>query len=591
MSSITEKEKISLEKIEISKDETHHLYEGMPLYEKRFDCVLSFHPPGVAAVIDNTGAYHITFEGDPQYEERFIKSFGVYEGIAAVVDNSGWYHIGLNGKPKYEKRYEWVGNFQEGRCPVRDIGGDFFHIKKDGSLVYNEKYKYVGDYKYGFAVVYGYDGFARHIDKFGNFLHEKKFIELGIFHKGFATAKDNRGAFHINKNGDALYQERYKWIEPFYNGFALVGKHNREKLIIDEQGKTIHKIDNQNSHNIQSFLRHKLMRMLVGYWKTQIIHSIVELEILDHIRNNKYNFKKLLETTNLPYSSLKLIIQLLKIWDFIEEIHGVYKLKYLGNLLTEEYPETLKYAAKMWGEEHYLAMTKLTEALKTNKPQFKEIFGKEIFDFFDIYEDKRLIFNKSMKAYSSDYDKIIDLYDFTNAKVIADIGGGTGYLLEKILLKNQHIQKGILFERASVIESVKNFAHIDSIRKKIEYIPGDFFRNIPFKADVIIMSRVIHDWDDGKAGTILKTVNSALEQNGKLLLFEMIIPEDPNFDIGVSLNFNLLVSVGGKERNYREFKDLLQKSGFKINTIKKNEGIISLIIAEKIKDEKLEMNV
>ena len=75
---------------------------------------------------------------------------------------------------------------------------------------------------------------------------------------------------------------------------------------------------------------------------------------------------------------------------------------------------------------------------------------------------------------------------------------------------------------------------------------------------------------------------------GKSTWLYNIIPEELKYDIGITLNFNLLVNVGGKERTYREFDYLLQKSGFEINSVRKSGGIISLIIAEKIKDDKVE---
>ena len=592
MTNISNKASVVLEKIELSREESHHIYNELPLYKKRFDLVMSFHPPGVAAVKDESGAYHINIEGMALYEKRFLKTFGFYDGNAAVVDESGWYHIDINSNPIYNERHEWVGNFQEGKCPVRDKNGDYFHIKKDGTQAYDKKYNYVGDFKYGIAVVYSGDGSAWHIDKSGKLLHDNKFIELGVFHKGYATAKDNRGAFHINKNGAQLYKERYGWVEPFYNGFALACKQNGEKLIINQKGALVHQIYDQKSSNIQYFLRSHLMGMLVGYWKTQIIRSFVELEILDIIKTGKNTFDNILKASQLPAPSLKMIIQALKIWNFIEERDNLYKLKYLGDLLTEDHPKSLKYAALMWGGEHYQTMAKLTDALKDYKPQFQEIFGQSIFDYFNAYEEKGEIFNKAMKAYSLDYDNLIKAYDFSSTKVIMDVGGGTGRLLIKILNQNDYIEKGILLEMPAVIENAQRLIENKPIyiKERFKFISGDFFEEILSNADTIIMSRVLHDWNDFYAVKILKNIHNALEKDGKLLIFEMIVPENLEYDIGVTLNFNLLVNVGGKERTYQEFESILRKTGFKINSIKSNKGIISMIIAEKInKKQKMEL--
>ncbi len=583
MTNIAKIENIVLEEISLSRDETHHIYNEIPFYTSRFDLVMSFHPPGIAAVRDKTGAYHINLRGKPLYQKRFLESYGFYGDNAAVCDKFGWFHIDMDGNPHYDERYEWVGNFQDKRCPVRDKDGYYLHIKPDGALAYNNKYKYVGDFKYGIAVVYDNSGYAQHIDKMGNSINKKKFTELGVFHKGCATAKDTRGAFHINKQGNELYNERYGWVEPFYNGLAFTCKKNGEKLIINQSGDVIQEIYNQKSLNVQHLLKNNLMGMLVGYWKTQIIHSIVELEILDLIRNGNDTFEKLLVASLLPNESLKLVIQVLKIWNFIKEFEGIYILRYLGELLTEDNPQSLKYASLMWGDEHYLTMSKLTYALKQYKPQFQEIFGQSLFDYFNSHSEKGLIYNNAMKAYSLDYDKVVDLYDFSSTKVIMDVGGGIGCLLEKILTNNSHIEKGILFELTSVTEHAKNEIISNSIKQKVEFVSGNFLEEIHPRADTIVISRILHDWDDETAIKILKNIHDALEHDGQLLIFEMVIPEDPEHDIGVSLNFNLLVNVGGKERTNQEFENIFKIAGFGIRSIKRREGVISMIVVEKLK--------
>ncbi len=585
MINIFNKSDINLEKIELSSDETHHIYNGRNLYEKTFTSVMSFHSPGIAAVKDEFGAYHIDLNGNSIYQQRFIKTFGFYGGIAAVVDESGWFHINTNGEPQYKERYEWVGNFQEELCPVRNKNGCYSHIKKNGSLLYDKNYKYVGDFKYGVAVVYDYNGYAQHIDKSGALLHQKSFNELGVFHKGYATAKDNQGAFHINKSGEQLYEDRYKWVEPFYNGSAFVCKKNDEKLIIDEQGRITQEIINQDSPLIQYQLKKHLMGELVGYWKTQIIHSIVELEILDKIKSGKNTFTSLLEASQLPTPSLKMIIQVIKIWDFIEEKNGEYYLNYLGDILTEDHSKSLKYAALMWGEEHYQNMTYLTESLKDYQSKFQETFGLSIFEYFNYHKEKGRIFNNAMKAYSFDYEDLINLYDFSDTKIIMDVGGGSGSLLEKILSQNSQIKKGILFELSSTIENAKKTNFKKLIREKIEFISGNFFNELAIRADTIIISRILHDRDDGKCTKILTNIHRALEENGKLIILEIVVPDNPKYDIGVTLNFNLLVNVGGKEKNILEFETLLQKVGFKIISLKNGKRVISLIIAQKITKE------
>ncbi len=583
MTSFLNKNQIELEKIELSRDETHHLYNGTLLNDKKFTLAMSFHSPGVAAVSDETGAYHIDFEGKPIYQCRFIKTFGFYKGIAAVIDESGCYHINLDGKPQYSERYEWVGNFQEEICPVRDVKGLYYHIKMDGTLLYDKKYKYAGDFKYGIAAVYDHDGYALHIDKSGNLIHKKKFKELGVFHKGFAIAKDNYGAFHINKKGESLYTQRYKWVEPFYNGFAFVCDFFDQKFIINEDGKIVQTVVDENSILIKNSLRKNLISKLVGHWNTQILYSIVKLEVLDAIKKGYNTFKKLNEYLEIPNTSLDMVIKLLKLWNFITEIKGLYKVNYIGVLLTENHPRSLKYATLMWGDEHYIVMSRLFEALKSYEPQFKNIYDLDVFQYFEKNKEKGAIFHKAMKEYSFDYDDLLLLHDFNDTKTILDVGGGSGHLLEKILIKNYHIKEAFLFDLPKVIENAQTSIKDDNIKSKIKFISGDFLNEIPIKikVDTILMSRVLHDWDDFKVLEILKNINLSLKENGTLLLFETVVPEDSNYDVGITLNFNVLVCTGGKERTRKEFQNLLSKVNFEISQIKREKSNISLIIVKK----------
>ncbi|KKL44584.1 hypothetical protein LCGC14_2364240, partial [marine sediment metagenome] len=235
----------------------------------------------------------------------------------------------------------------------------------------------------------------------------------------------------------------------------------------------------------------------------------------------------------------------------------------------------------MWGDEHYIVMSRLFEALKSYEPQFKNIYDLDVFQYFEKNKEKGTIFHKAMKEYSFDYDDLLLLHDFNDTKTIMDVGGGSGHLLEKILIKNYHIKEAFLFDLPTVIENAQTSMKDDKIKSKIKFISGDFLNEIPIKVDTIVMSRVLHDWDDFKVLEILKNINLSLKENGTLLLFETIVPEDSNYDVGITLNFNLLVCTGGKERTQKEFQGLLNKVNFEISQIKQGKSKISLIIARK----------
>ncbi|MBK9457492.1 MAG: methyltransferase [Bacteroidetes bacterium] len=225
--------------IKVSADSTHFLFEGKQVFGKEFLEVLKFHSPGLAPVIDITGAYHIDTSGGAIYSERYTKTFGYYCNRAAVMLNEKWFHINELGKPVYNNTFLWSGNYQENICSVRGANNQYFHIDLDGDKIYSETFTYAGDYKDGIACVKTANGFYKHIDTKGNYLNNIEFLDLGVFHKNFATARDITGWHHIDKRGRQLYKERYASVEPFYNGFAVVTLFDNTKIIINEIGKII----------------------------------------------------------------------------------------------------------------------------------------------------------------------------------------------------------------------------------------------------------------------------------------------------------------------------------------------------------------
>jgi shikimate kinase len=218
-----------------SDDGTHHVTEEGPLYNRRFEEVLSFHYPGLAPVRLDGKWFHIRSNGDQAYTHKFDLAFGFYEERAAVKQGGKWFHIKPDGSKLYDRSYSWCGNYQQGLCAVRDHEGGYHHIDLDGYDVYEERYLYAGDYREGYAVVRGGAG-CLHIDRCGNPLNSRIYLDLGVFHKGYASAKDEYGWFHIDKSGEPLYTQRYSSVEPFYNGLALCLEHGNRLVRIDMSG-------------------------------------------------------------------------------------------------------------------------------------------------------------------------------------------------------------------------------------------------------------------------------------------------------------------------------------------------------------------
>ena len=81
-----------------------------------------------------------------------------------------------------------------------------------------------------------------------------------------------------------------------------------------------------------------------------------------------------------------------------------------------------------------------------------------------------------------------------------------------------------------------------------------------------LLQAICHNWSDEKCVTLLKNCYKALPENGKVIILEMIMPEEPDSTDAsklVSITDNsMFIQAGGKERTKKEFEKLCKDSGF-----------------------------
>jgi O-methyltransferase domain len=232
------------------------------------------------------------------------------------------------------------------------------------------------------------------------------------------------------------------------------------------------------------------------------------------------------------------------------------------NLLTNA-PASLRATVITIGEIHYQACGDLLHSVQTGAPAFNNVFGASLFDYLRQHGDTAEAFNQGMANVSSMLAyAVLMAYDFAGISSIVDIGGGHGTLLEKILQFNPGM-KGTVFDTAWTIERAKEQLGNNAQGRRFSYVAGDFFTSVPHGADAYLLCGVIHDWDDNHAITILRNCRSAMTRNSRVLLVDMIVPDEGLASFSKFLDLNMLVMNGGRERTEAEFCALLNAAGYR----------------------------
>jgi hypothetical protein len=534
----------------VSADRTHHLLGGQPLYSVRFLEVLSFHAPGLAAVKDVSGAFHIDTAGRPAYARRFRRTFGFYAGLAAVESEEGAFHIRPDGAALYPERHGWCGNFQEGRCTVRERteGAGYFHLDATGRPLYPERYAYAGDYREGLAVVQEISGLHLHLDLEGRPLNGRRFLDLDVFHKGYARARDARGWHHVDRQGAPVYARRFATVEPFYNGQARVEREDGALEIIDEQGETVCERRKPLRSELQT-----LSGDMVGFWRTQALRAAVEVGLVLGLPGTVV---QIAERRGLPVDRCARLLRALGELGLVSRAGELWRATERGTLLHPEHPLSLQDAASHWGQDCYRLWEELPAALRGDRAWKPPRFFEQLAG-----EPPRLeSYHRAMASYARhDYGELSKHLPELTSGTVLDAGGGSGTLLHG-LLRRQPGLRGVLLER----EEVARLAQVPREWKdRLEVRAGDLFQPWSARADAVFLARVLHDWDDADAVRILGRAREALNPGGRLYVIELVLgTEDEDLGGGL-LDLHMLATTGGRERTETQFRALFERAGLR----------------------------
>jgi len=76
----------------------------------------------------------------------------------------------------------------------------------------------------------------------------------------------------------------------------------------------------------------------------------------------------------------------------------------------------------------------------------------------------------------------------------------------------------------------------------------------------------LHNWSDEKCVEILINCHKALAENGKVVVLEFIMPEEPEAteqsQLVSSLDNLMFITAGGKERTEKQYENLCKLAGF-----------------------------
>lgn len=332
-----------------------------------------------------------------------------------------------------------------------------------------------------------------------------------------------------------------------------------------------------------------LLTLITSYWISQAIYVAAELGIADLLGKRGRPVAELAHATNSnPDALYRLLRSLSAAGVFAEAAPREFVLTPMGALLKRDMPGNLRDFSRFQGDGwHWRSWGALGESVKNGRPA-QLLSGADgdpsanCFDYLASQPQSAAIFNAAMTGYTAQvHAAVAESYDFSDARMVMDVGGGQGALLA-LLLDQYPALRGLLFDRESVVMGARQTLADFGVVDRVELIGGDFFTALPRGVDVTLLCAVIHDWDDERAAAILRNVVEAMSPDGCVLVVENVIPEGNEAHPGKLIDLEMLLMTGGRERTRREFEVLLGVAGLRIERVLPTAVSISIIEARPV---------
>ena len=311
-----------------------------------------------------------------------------------------------------------------------------------------------------------------------------------------------------------------------------------------------------------------LVEMAMAYSRSRILCAAARLGVADALGDEVRSIGFLAEKCQADANALYRLLRALASIGVTEETTPEhFRLTPFGKPLRRDAPQSVWPSVIFWADLLADEWSLLTDCIRTGKPAREVRDPKIPSRWSQDPEANSSIFRAVMgTAPAEDYAPIAEAWDFSRAKVVADLGGGGGSLILAILGLNPHL-RGMLVDLEPSIDAAKSrFANEDPA-SRCELIAADLTQSVPAGADVYMLKHVLHGRQDDVAVTILKNCRAVTPQNGSLLIVEFILPPlvshaDPQLEGHLMSDLNMLAVTGGKERSEREWRTLLEAAGF-----------------------------
>lgn len=307
-----------------------------------------------------------------------------------------------------------------------------------------------------------------------------------------------------------------------------------------------------------------LVGMASGLWVSRAIWAAAHLKVADAVRDDPTPLAEIAAATGAHEGNLRrLMNSLVSIGLFSAAGDDAYAHGASSPFLRSDHPLSQRsFIDAVFGGEHYESWGAIAASLTSGETAFDSVYGAPVFDWYSRHPEPAQLFSHAMEGTTRILEAaLLASWSPPPFELAVDVGGSRGTLAQG-LLDSSPDSRAILFDLPDIAAAVGPTL----AGNRIEAVGGDFFQSVP-EGDLYLLKLILHDWTDAQSETILRNIRAAIRPGGHVAIIENILPDAVGRHPGYLMDLNMMVMTGGRERTAGEFGALLERTGFRMESV------------------------
>ncbi len=308
-----------------------------------------------------------------------------------------------------------------------------------------------------------------------------------------------------------------------------------------------------------------------GNYGTELLTAAVShFRVFEHLADDSLTFEDLRRVLNLAERPATVLVTALRAFGLVVDDES-------GRVgLTELAREHLTPGA-LFDVSGYIGLAsqspgvvEMVERLRTNRPANSArdesgavfIYKEGIESAMESEASARLLTLALAGRAKNVAPRLAEVYPLEEARVLLDVGGGTGIYSVAWLLRHPEL-RAIIWDRPEVVKIAGEMAEHYGVLDRLETVSGDMFKDaVPEGADVILFSNVLHDWDVADCWSLLSRASSSLRPGCRLLIHDVFLNDALDGPLPQALYSSaLFCQTEGRLYSAREYRTWLTNAG------------------------------